>query len=308
MVYDELISNKGTDQFQFLKDGNPVVYFKNYDDFIHRLRVVEPSCKTLEQGASSQKKADSTWYGTPNWEKSLELADTGWREMTPKLITAVEKVQDEVFRLLPHLDVTRDYVGECFDMGEYMSGEPEYWRKWSHVGQEKPTVFITMNAAVSCSVDTKTIIQRGSAMISLCGALELLGYPVQITVIHYVTHSGKYRAHAKVLPVKMPGEVIDYPRVAYAMAHPSLLRRSFFRIYEWPKFYSALGVGAGYGYPSDPPKEILNELLDSPKHSIYFGSIRYGEENHEFIEKHGEVAWVLREVKKVFGEGSNVEL
>lgn len=307
----ELLSTDGTDQYQKMSDGQThVVYFKNYDDFVNRLRLVKPS---NPKGASvaTDSYHDKKWSGTNTWEENLALADVGWTEMTPKLVMAVEKCQNEVFRLLPHLDVTRDYEGETFDMGEFMTGEPEYWRKWDHVGQEKPTVYITLNCAASCGIETGKIIRRGSAMISLCGALELLGYPVQITVLEWTRHGYGYGAsQATVVPVKMPGEVMDYPRVAYAMAHPAMLRRSCFRVQEWPRFYRDFGAydGGSYGSPGDPNEEQLTELLQSPKYSIYFGSIGWNSPVDRALEKKGEVQWVLDEVKKIFGDGSGVTL
>ncbi len=58
---------------------------------------------------------------------------------------------------------------------------------------------------------------------------------------------------------------LDMPLVAYAIAHPSVLRRHFFRLYE---SMDEAGCRAGYAAPTDAPLDMQGDIYFQKMHAM----------------------------------------
>lgn len=102
--------------------------------------------------------------------------------------------------------------------------------------------------AYAHTVPTTCVINRGLALAALCVAIVDSGHSVEIWsgCTAYVRSSTRFRAMVKVLAA---GEPLDLGRLAFAVAHPGMLRRLAFGLWDGqPPAVARTVAGAAYGH------------------------------------------------------------
>jgi hypothetical protein len=96
-------------------------------------------------------------------------------------------------------------------------------------------------------VDPQDIINRGAAVVALIDKIQSEGQRVELIAFCHIAGRRNDRLIMAVT-VKRPEEPIDMDRVAFALAHPSMLRRAFFRVVEflYPHHLGGYGSCAHY--------------------------------------------------------------
>jgi hypothetical protein len=114
----------------------------------------------------------------------------------------------------------------------------------------RPIVRIDFGKDTNWTTTTEAIMLRGAAGLSLAATLESLGYSTELRIVGGTTSNGQTLKYSIIF--KPAGEILDLDRAAFALAHPSTLRRFTFALYEqhaelWRNFHS------GYGRPTFSP-------------------------------------------------------
>lgn len=116
-------------------------------------------------------------------------------------------------------DITYDVQGMAYDVGAYLSGEPECWLAHEETASKR-AVRLVVDLGVSCGVPHHAIETRGIAMCGLVLALQAQGYPVTVDVC--VIH-GKHFASVRIIDAET-GSILDIDRLTYAIAHLTMAR------------------------------------------------------------------------------------
>jgi hypothetical protein len=169
-------------------------------------------------------------------------------------------------------------VPGTYNMARIAQGHPrpvvrQYESDIARKGKGK-VVSIVINCVASWNVKAEQLHRRGAAALAIVQALETQGRRCEITVVSKTTSgwgknadSGEFR-----VTVKRPNEVLNLPSIAFACAHPSMLRRFVFAAMEREgKEYRDAIVENGYGTPADTDDA-------QRKDTIYFGKM-LGSEN-----------------------------
>lgn len=203
--------------------------------------------------------------GSRSWEHSLELAEQGCPATREAVDSASFKVAVD---RLPEFDFAPVGVFPCIPA--YAAGAPEDMFTPSEWGQEipKPVVQIYVNITASGCVDKEYLINRGAAIVQLIDRVQLAGQRVELVGCFHAKHGDNTFDFSVV--IKRPEEIVDLDRIAYAVAHPSMLRRSMFRIMECVADYR---VG-GYGTPTDLKENI-------PPSAVYIKSMLWESDDFE---------------------------
>lgn len=114
----------------------------------------------------------------------------------------------------------RDVSGEYFDVGDFLSGEPEVFRR-NELCTTKPVVPVYANISMSWSVPQSLIINRGCAIVALCDLLVNSGYIVDLNLVDAVSIYKK-NIYTK---IKISTDPIDLDGIAFVVANPLCLRR-----------------------------------------------------------------------------------
>lgn len=222
-----------------------------YTSVEHALRVA--TTQRVWSSQSSQKESSNSWYGC-SFSEAVELAKRGWRDGAVKVRQAFTKLP------APTLSAGQawryDYYGEQIDMARFSSGEDACFRtrNGNNRGRAK-LVRILVPMAYPCSTASESVVNRGSAIISVVDALEMTRRTVEVVASFSSTScsdreptSGFHMNHCVV--VKQAGQPFDIPRMAFFLAHTASLRRIGFALMETVKSAEASHAGS-YGYGCD---------------------------------------------------------
>lgn len=216
----------------------------------------------------SRSRERCDWAGSKSWEEAVELSK-GWTEGAEKFERMKAKISNtgnssrKVTRM-------REVGPGGLNMGRYIMDHPQPFATRNDTNALKGTkgkiVRLYVNISANALIKPDHIERRGAAILSLVDALQRSGRRVEIVAVQAVMngYAKGYECHVK---IKRPHERTNLPTVAFALAHPSMLRRIVFGAEEAlgdPLFDEHVG-GWGYGNPS--------EMLDPPKGAIYLSQI-----------------------------------
>ncbi|MDT0342330.1 DUF7192 family protein [Streptomyces litchfieldiae] len=199
----------------------------SWREFVDRARAPD----SIPDGDGRHKSA--AWAGA-GWEEALQLATDGWAQVVPEADVSVaalrDLARDEVLTtaLVPAWDVT----GSEVDIGAYLAGEPECMvdavpQRLSSRGR---VVTFLVPAGYIHTTPHASVVNRGMALTALCSAIIAAGHSVEIWS-GFCAHLGKKRC-AAVAKVISAAEPLDVGRLLFAMAHPAMLRRLWFAVWD----------------------------------------------------------------------------
>lgn len=244
------------------------------------------------------------FYGVDSMQEAIDLARTGLpREGIKALGAAATKVEEtERELMIPRFHPFYAVDGADVDVARYLSGEPE--NMIGYYLDDAPGIrrvaTLVVSIAYSAAISTKTITQRGHAIMALLEAIERTGIQTEIwadktTSDSYDRHGGSPVAYGactirQSIRIKAPGELFDPSTFMYVFTHASMLRAlGFNTMHSFPKhLHNQFGIpGGGMGYPVT--KEY--RLEDYPEGAIFIPSIRTAEEPtkvyHDTLRKLG---------------------
>lgn len=155
----------------------------------------------------------------------------------------------------------RDVTGEYFDVADFLSGEPEVFRR-DEYADKKPVVPIYANVAVSSFVKQEQIINRGCAIVALCDELCRSGFIVDLHLVDATDYNGK----TYYTVVKVDINPLDLDTAAFIVANPLFSRRLWFAMLENVTGESECD---GYGRPTEYD---LSDLFEDGVSGFYFVS------------------------------------
>jgi len=203
----------------------------------------------------SRDKNMGSWSGSETFPEAMTLARHGWTEGRAYMQKSVNAIATatahnplqwfayDVAGFFPH--VPRAIAGEPLNMVHL---EPQE-------NTVKPIVSLAYQNNSGSHYKAEELLNFGAAFVSICDALEQAGYRTDITAFSYVSTSrGNVFASVN---VKRPEEPFDIDRMAFTLAHPSMLRRVWFGSYEQDKALQP-HLSGHYGRPIDLTKGILD--------------------------------------------------
>lgn len=226
----------------------------------------------------------TAFTGTETFADAVKLAFAGWKDGIGDVNAIRGAIKPK--GLNPRSYVRRSVVGPgTFNMGAIVQGRPDAYvqlRKSNEIKHGNGKIIrIVENISVSAGVSTDVIQTRGAAILALCDALESQGRRVEIVLGMGLSLRGENRE--VFVTTKKAGETINLPKLAFAMAHPSMMRRLMFAIVEgdWGIYYLT------QGHPS---------AVNHDDATIYLGHMMHGDSNFSSINAARK--WVRDELHK----------
>jgi hypothetical protein len=190
---------------------------------------------SIDNPASREVKAG--WHGA-TWEEALRLAVDGWPVALEEADVTVEQLRAGagLGHVVTELEPAWDVTGSEVDIAAYLSGVPECMidavpRQVSRRGK---VVTFLIPAAYSHRVRHDSIINRGLALATLCSAIIDAGHSVEIWSgfsADLRTSQGRLRSRGAARVISA-GEPFDVGRLIFAVAHPAMLRRLWFGVWD----------------------------------------------------------------------------
>lgn len=283
-------------------DGKDVMHtFDSVSEYLAYAMETPSSLPTIRRRSRSKgKSSDTDFFGTATIEDAYELAYKGYAAARsvgePIRNLAIDMLSPHIIKPKPQYD----RVGEIIDVSRYLSGIPDDFiiRREPVVGMtergKSSKVFrICVNLTYVCYTSGAEIARRGAAIVSLIDLLEQQGRRVEVLGI--IAIRAAYNADSKeclhnLITIKEAGHALDIDFLYFVLAHPSMLRRFGFSVWEtYPenirKFY---GVPDGnYGTVASP-----DQIVDS---DIYFSHLL---DRTPFITPTSSIIWVMDHLVK----------
>lgn len=233
----------------------------SWQEFLDAARAPE----SIPDGSGRHGRTE--WAGA-TWEEALRLAVDGWhvplqeQEITVGALRERAGLGTPVVSLEPVWDVT----GSEVDIGAYLAGEPECMvdsvpRRVSRQGK---VVTFLIPSVYDHTTPHDRIRNRGLALAALCAAIVEAGHGVEIWsgfTTRVRRDSGPCSAVARVIS---SGEPLDVGRLIFAVAHPAMLRRLWFAVWDGGDAgTAALLKAAQYGVPQPcRPSDLPDGITD----------------------------------------------
>lgn len=191
------------------------------------------------------------WTMTPNFGAAVRLAKEGWSDG----LAATDVELRNLTRALPKGDdlvVQYTEAGDEADVGLYLEGDPENMIEFPLRPVGKPVAKLLVSVCYSSGIPAEAIIRRGAVVMAVVDALEAMGVRMEIIADWSGAASDNFSYR---VPVKHAEEPMDRDRVAFALCHPSMLRRFLFRLNELTESRFQRRGDSSYGMPRDPLPE-----------------------------------------------------
>lgn len=257
-------------------------YFSCWSDFVDKVE------KNPHPLASISTPPEHRWDLGVGLSGSTKLAREGWPEGEQHIKRLSLDLFDKVSSLIERDFPVYDIEGSEIDVARYLDGEPECWLRMETHRTEGPgrrIVRLVYNASASAGINADVLLARGAAVAALIELLEFAGIGVELTVVDLATFRLTTETRILVKPLEQP---LDIPRIAYALAHPAMLRRSLFAISEqFPAHIRAgISIPGSYGAPADTQEQG----------DLYFGKSSLGDVqwSNPIVAR----AWIISQLKK----------
>lgn len=211
-----------------------------------------------------------------------------------------KKIQSHFVRLNQLATTTRPktrpfFVGGAPIVGAYLSGDPNCMLAKRPTATRARVLNLVYNCAVCGSVDADELAKAGAALLTAINTIEK--NDVRINLYCAVCSEKNNEKICFAVRVKTDGQPLNLMQIAYPVAHPSFLRRHYFKVVEtdpvirskkWVDSYGYVVEGAeakqvitdagikydayldfdssGYGIRYDKPDQIVKRILTALKH------------------------------------------
>jgi hypothetical protein len=185
---------------------------------------------------------------SPDFPTTLRMAEDGFTKGADSARKLANPLFDKVSSLIERSMPVYDVEGITFDVARVLENEPESWMRFENTiieGKGNRVIRILFNMSASGGVNTSVIAAKGAVVSALIELLEYSGVRCEVWAADYSV-SGGYSIPLRIL-VKQADQNLDMGRIMYAIAHPSALRRLFFRFIETcpADMWSWFSVGYG---------------------------------------------------------------
>jgi hypothetical protein len=231
--------------------------FDSFEDFLDQCRApLSQECLTAwtfgyKDCPSSAREGSYNFSGTESYDQALQLATDGWPE-------GRAMITDKIESLAPYVTAALRLPGEEYSVAGYLpdvplmcTGSPAYmFAEGDDVPARARVVRFLVNIAANSNTDAAHIMNRGAAIAAVVDYFENAGTRVEVELCMVAENEALAEYY---LPVKRADEHVEPDRFAFAIAHPSMLRRFMFRMMEHnPKLAEIFGSGYGSAKDAKP--------------------------------------------------------
>ena len=178
------------------------------------------------------ESSNYNFYQTDDWSDFEAYMKEGNKDVTADLRENTKMYIDKFVDQMSDVSAYQfDVVGEFFDIGAVMVGEPEAWIKEIKIEDEK---FITLDiqGVYSDGTDLEMVRNNGSKVFAIATVLETQGFLVRINMHYSVRKSGGHKTeYSTAIRVKDYDQVLDYKKFGILLG-VQFFRRGILRSLE----------------------------------------------------------------------------
>lgn len=211
---------------------NIIRKFNSIGDFVSYLNNSETqplfkNCLASSYTTASKKRE----CGTADMQTADNLLLYGDRELQKKIEKAgVYTTRLKLKTMQSKRQIISSVVGVAANVPNAIAGIPTAMINVREIKQKQKVLNICYNCSCSAGVTTQDIIATSAQFISACMLIEASGIRTNIYLAEL--SKGGDTTSAFLVRIKSASQPFDVLKMAYPLAHPSMLRRHFFRAME----------------------------------------------------------------------------
>lgn len=178
---------------------------------------------SVETGAWAER-----WTKTSSFDEAVNLMKNGWTDMAEKMTQKLKATPD--MELIHQMRTVIGVAGFQPIVPLYLAGVPTNMVSKQMQPVKQKVINVTKSIDYNGGVSSDTIVEESIKAMQVIKKLESQGYRVNL----YIALGSIERNVEIVCKVKIKGanEKLNISKLAFPLAHPSMLRRLFFRWIE----------------------------------------------------------------------------
>ena len=226
-------------------NGYKVVSFNSLGEFSDYITFTSTNA-SFDGVRLSSFEGDEYFTKTESFEEAMKLFREGWsveaQDLVIKLAEAEKKAQVQSVNRRCY-----DVAGGFVSVPRYIQGKPNCMirMKKQQIKQRVIDVYKSIDYSGSTSADT--IIEESIKAMQLVKRIESMGVRANLFITMGVkTFSNTYKVIVNI-KVKDASEKLNVSKLAFPLAHPSMLRRLMFRFIEVSNYTNSTKYVYSYG-------------------------------------------------------------
>ena len=202
--------------------------FDSINEFIDYLDNTPTNTNIWGRRNLSSNDNNYEFRQTHSLQEAKDLCKFGFHEDFDKLVELKLNLEKYIKKSYKRSKQYNYYVGYAPDVKAYLEGNP--LSMFNRQNYQRKHIDIYYNSAVSSSVSTNQIFNRGAITLSFTEMLENMGFSVGLHIFTMAECEGQ--VHFAKFNLKRAGERLNVQKLFFPLCHPSFLRRLVFRLYE----------------------------------------------------------------------------
>lgn len=209
--------------------------------------------------------------GTKTYEEAVDLLKHGWDEGSKKIEQQLKLIAKDVGHVKTKT-TTYDVTGFQASVPRYLQGIPTNMINHKEVIRKQKVITLVKNINYMANTSKDEIIAESTKAIQVIKKIEAMGYRVNLDIISVSVVGekilGKFEIeelHSIRVRLKSANERTNVSKMAFALVHPSMLRRFEFRHLEVCQELTSQKWNPSYGKVAD-----LNTTLSILKKTDYY--------------------------------------
>ena len=240
--------------------------------------------KTFAEAEKSGSICETSSYAefahTKTYQEADELLLFGCKELQKKIEDAgVRKLRLQLNNYQNRRKVYSSVVGFSVNVPKYLTGSPTCMINVKQTKVRSRVINFMYNTTVSCNVSAARIVRAAAKIVQATMIIEAGGIRVNLwTGECFKSKNSSDPVCVWICKVKEAGQRMDTLKMSYPIAHPSMLRRQWFKLLETTEGVPESYVD-GYGRVINSEKECLQALktagVNNIQRALCFDDIEY---------------------------------
>lgn len=272
-----------------LENERAKLYYEQFDSYQEFLKVVEQRDKDNAHGSHTLKYNGNrgSWCGVKDYDEARKLLTEGWDAKVEYLKEQFDKASKELDdkRVVKQFN---DVVGFMPIVPNAIIGLPNCMINMRTERKKSKVIKFLIDNVASASEGSDDLIKYYSKVLARIGVLEKHGYRCRIEILQSYTDESNSRTKvAFSILVKSENQLFDIKRMAYPIAHTSMLRVFGFGWenslpIDFDSYHcSALGTPM-YHWGSAKRENLLNAIRNQNEKIVY---VSYKKDLEQIFER-----------------------
>lgn len=231
-----------------------------YSDTHEMLAHLDRTPTQWPQQSSRRPSLGYSWDLGASYDDAVRLLHDGWEEGIQR-IGAMALPVPNACRWIEK----PDYAGERPDIVRYLAGDSRNMLRRGAERKPKSAMTIVVSIGANANVDAESMWNYGAALVALIDRLESKGIRVEVYAL-WVTITRTARTCISVR-LKQTQDALDINSLAFALAHPAMLRRLMFAAIERTRQPYAPGYGNSQSLIYE------DDMVDPVPGALYVGGV-----------------------------------